>query len=253
MRSENVIAVRPHTHQERAALLALEHSLKAIPVTDKDGKLLGVVPSDVILTILHSEHVHDTLLSAGISPSSDPAATLLKAPATTHFRRRLPWLLVGLAGGVFAAGVVSAFHASLEAQIVLASFIPVVVYIADAVGSQSQTVFIRSMTLDTKLDVMRYATREARVSLMLAGALALILAAVGFVWMNSPFIGTVLGLSIFSTVLVSTAVALFLPCFFSKLKFDPAVASGPFATIVRDITNLFIYFTIASSMIAAFS
>jgi magnesium transporter len=249
----DLVTVRPNSHQERAALLALRHSLKAVPVVDKDSKFLGVVAADAIQSILHNEAVEDALLSAGITaPKDDAAVALLLASPATHVRRRLPWLIVGLVGGVVAAGVVDRFHRSLEAQLVLASFIPMVVYIADAVGSQTQTIFIRSLVLDPRLSVGAYVGREMRVSVMLAAALGASIAAFAGLWWGSPLLATVLGLSITATILISTLVALVLPWTFLRLRLDPAIASGPFATLIRDISNLFIYFTIASVAIGNF-
>lgn len=84
-----VVKVRPHIDQERVAMLAIRHNLKAIPVVDAEDKFLGAVPSDVILNILHQENIEDILRSAGVHSFGDPTKYLITAPATFHFRKPL--------------------------------------------------------------------------------------------------------------------------------------------------------------------
>jgi len=250
--TKKMVSVRSHTDQERVALLALQHNLKAIPVVDKKNRFLGVVPSDVILHVLDKENIEDILRFAGIRKFKDSAIGIIKASAGVHFRKRFPWLLLGLFGGILAAFVVQHFESALQAQLILATFIPAVVYMADAVGNQVQTIFIRSMALDHQLNLTKYIWREVKVNLSIALILGLVIAAVSWLWWQPAILGAILGLSIFSTVITATAVAILLPWFFSKIKYDPAIASGPFATIIRDMLNLIIYFTIAQAMLSFF-
>lgn len=243
---EKLITARTHTDQERVALLAIEHSIKAIPVVDPSGKFLGVVPPDTILQVLHSENVEDALRLAGAGKIDNPAVGIIKAGARLHFRKRLPWLIIGLLGGILAAFVVRLFEGALAEQLALAAFIPAVVYMADAVGAQTQTIFVRSMALTHTLDMKAYVLREFRVNLALAVILSFLIAAFSLVWLGSPILSLVLGISIMITVLAAMGVAIAMPWIFLKLRYDPAIASGPFATVVRDITSLLIYFGVAS-------
>lgn len=243
---KELVVVHPYTDQERVAILAIRHNIKAIPVVDKERKLMGVVDSDTILNILHSEHLEDILHFAGIHKFNDPHHDIMKAPAMVHFQKRMPWLMLGLLGGLVAAGVVGSFETALQAQIVLAAFIPTVVYIADAVGTQTQTIFIRWLALEEKLDFRRYVFREVKIALLMALLLGIVIAAIGS-WVWGTLIGGILGTSVFLGSLVAAAVAIFLPWLFFRLNYDPAIASGPFATIIRDILSLLLYFTIASS------
>ncbi len=245
MKRELVI-VRPHTDQERVAALAIKHNLKAIPVVTHENIFLGTVPSDTILNILHHEHIEDVLLSVGVREFKDPARSLIFAPARIHFKKRIFWLILGLAGGIVAAFVVSSFEESLKTYLILAAFIPAIVYMADAVGAQTQTIFIRSLAIEEKLNFKKYLCRETRVGLLLALFLGLIMFFFSFFWQRTLFFGLILGLSFFVTIIAAMAIAIFLPWFFLKIKYDPAVASGPLATIIRDILSLLIYFSIAS-------
>lgn len=247
--TKNVVAAHEYFRPEKVALLALKNNLKAIPIVDKENHLLGVVPSDVILEILHNKNVESALLSAGIHKFKDPAISIIHASAFLHFKKRLPWLILGLAGGTLAAFIVNSFTEILKIQLIFAAFIPSIVYIADAVGAQTQTLYIRSLAIDHKLNLKKYIFREIKVGLSLALVLAVIMGVVGLLWYKLPLIGLVLAFSFFSTIIIAIIVAILLPSLFLKLKFDPAITSGPFATIVRDITSLLIYFLIATTFL----
>lgn len=249
---KDLVLARPHTNQERVALLALKYNLKAIPVVDKDNHFLGAVPSDVILSVLHDENIEDILRFAGVGKMEDSAISIIKASAPLHFRKRLPWLIFGLLGGVIAAFVVGFFEDTLKVQLVLAAFIPVVVYMADAVGTQIQTIFIRSLALDHQLDLRKYILRELKVNLALAFVLSIIISGISLLGWQSSLLSAIIGISIFMTILAAMVVAIFLPWLFSKIKYDPAIASGPFATVVRDILSLLVYFGIAQIMLNIF-
>jgi magnesium transporter len=243
---KELVTVRAHTDQERVALIALRQNIKAVPVVDKEGILLGVVLTDAILNVLHSESVEDALRMVGAGKLTNPAYEIITAGVWMHFRKRLPWLLLGLAGGIGAAFVVRFFEEALAHQIILAAFIPAVVYMADAVGAQTQTIFVRSMALTRTLNLFSYVVREIKVALMLAVVLGLVSFVFTAFWLSSIIIGLVFGLSIILTIIAAMIIALFIPWLLVKFNYDPAIASGPFATVVRDITSLFIYFGIAS-------
>ncbi len=238
-----LITARPHTDQERIALLAIEHSIKEVPVVDHEDRFLGVVPDDVILNVLHQENIEDVLRFAGIH---DPTKETIKADAATLIRKRLPWLLVGLLGGLIAVWVVNFFEQTLEVQIILASFIPAIVYMADAVGTQTQTIFIRTLAIDRHLKILSYLGREIKVGLGISVFMSVLMGILAYLFWEPNVIALILGFSFLATIMVAIGVAVFLPWFFTKLKIDPAIASGPFATIIRDILSLFIYFWIAT-------
>lgn len=248
--NREVISVRANTDQERVALLALKNNLKSIPVVDKENKLLGAISAHTIFRILHSEGIEDVLRSAGIRKFKDPAIDIINASATTHFKKRLPWLVLGLIGGILAAIIVNHFENLLDLYIILAAFIPAVVYMSDAVGSQAQTIFIRSMALDKELNLKFYSLRELKTNFFLGLVLGAIFFVVVLIGWKMPFFGFVIGISIFFTVLISMGISILLPIIFSKFNFDPAISSGPFATAVRDLSSLLVYFAISTILIA---
>jgi len=249
---KDVIRARPHTDQERVAILALKYNLKSVPVVDKEDIFLGVVPSDVILGILHSENVEDILRFAGISKRDVILNKTLQFPVSVLAKIRLPWLIFGLLGGLFAAKIVTFFEGPLKVNFVLAAFIPLIVYMADAVGVQAQTLFIRNLALDSRLDARKYFLKEIKISLVIALILGAFLALISFLWFGLLNIGIILGVSLFLTVICACLIAVLVPWLLQGLKKDPAIFSGPFATIVRDVLTLVIYFSVASLMLKFF-
>lgn len=247
-----IIKADPYTDQERVAILALRHNLKAIPVVDKKEEFLGVVPSDVILDILHSEHLEDILKSAGVHNSVYFPAKVIKTPIGLLAKARIPWLIVGLFGGILGAQIVNFFETPMKTHFILAAFIPLIVYMADAVGVQSQTLFIRSLVIDYGLKTREYLVKEFKTSFLIALILGILLSTISLIWSGSFLIGLILGLSLFLTVIFSSLIAICIPWLLNKFKKDPAIGSGPFATIVRDILSLIIYFSVSTLLLKFF-
>jgi magnesium transporter len=243
----NLITVHADAEPSVVAELALRNTIKAIPVLDSAGVLLGVVPSDQIIKILSHEHTRDVLRLAGVTHKDTHAHdVLLNNSAWSHVKMRLPWLVLGLIGGMAAAAVVGFFEETLANELILAAFIPSIVYMADAVGAQTQMLFVRVLSIDANLKLRTYLFRETIVNGLLGLVLGLLIFAVSLVWIKSFVVSLILGLSIFLTVLFTVLVAIFLPWILFKRGQDPAVASGPLATVIRDILSLCIYLLVAS-------
>ncbi|MBZ1345103.1 MAG: magnesium transporter [Candidatus Nealsonbacteria bacterium] len=251
--TKEIIKVYPQTDQEKIAILAIKHNLKAIPVVDKEGKFLGVVSSNTILNILHSEHIEDLLLFSGLHKNILFKDVSMNFSAGILAKERIPWLFFGLFGGIFAAQLVSFFETPLKGHFILAAFIPLMVYMADAVGAQSQTLFIRRLIIDYELNIKKYLFREIKVSFLIALVLGIILSLISLIWFSAPvLIGFILGISLFLTIIFASLIAILIPCLLNFLKKDPAVGAGPVATIIRDVSSLLIYFLIASLLFKLF-
>ena len=244
-----LIKCRASTHREKVAILALKNNLKAIPVVDKEDKFLGVVTSDNILDVLHQENIEDVLLAGGIVPFDKGLKELATVSAGTLIRVRLPWLLLGLLGGVFAAQIIGFFENTLRSQVLLALFIPVIVYISDAVATQTETLVIRGIALDAKLSLKKYFFREIKIGIFLALILGAILAGIVTFWWQKMSLGIILGLAIFFSISLSVIVAMLIPLILQRFKKDPAFGSGPLATIITDILSIAVYFLIANFLL----
>jgi magnesium transporter len=240
--------VHPGTDQEHVASHALHHGLTAVPVADGDGRLLGVVPPEALLQVLRREHVEDLHRLAGISREGRQARAALEEPPARRTRHRLPWLLVGLAGSTLAAMVMARFERVLDAQIAVAFFIPGIVYLADAVGTQTEAVAVRGLSL-TALPLRRMIWGEVRTGALIG----LLLGACSLAAVLAAFRNLSLAVTVATTVLVSSSVATTVgvgfPALLARLGRDPAFGSGPLATIVQDVLTLLIYFLIASALL----
>ncbi len=246
MKKTEIVKVSPWTDQERVAYLALKHNLKSVPVVDKNGVLLGIVPSDRILDILYKETSKDILQFAGIYHPEFGLDNALDVPVLESIKHRIPWLLIGLFGGILAAWIIGFFEASLKQNLILAMFIPVIVYMSNAVGSQTQTLFIRDLAIHQRLPFKKYLLKQLTTCFFIALVCSLLLFFIILLGWASAYLGFVLGLSMLAAIISATFFALFVPYCLNKLKSDPAFGSGPFATIIQDILSIIIYFSIAN-------
>ncbi len=243
-----IITARIHSRCERVAELALKHQIKAVPVLSREHRFLGVVPSDKIFEILNIEHTKDILHLVGVT-HKEGEGVLLEGSPFLHFKRRLPWLILGLLGGVLAAAVVGSFEDILAEQLILAAFIPAMVYIADAVGTQTEMLFVRALSLNQNLSVGKYFMREIIISSLLGVVLGGLIFAVSYLWIQSFIVSSILAISILLNVVATVFIAIILPWLVKLRGFDPAVASGPLATVMCDIMSLCIYLLVASALL----
>jgi magnesium transporter len=248
---KNPVTVDFHTDQEKMVYLVIKHSLKAMPVVDEDNHLKGIVPYDTILSIFHHEFREDILRSGGIHHHIKEIEELT-TPVSKLVRARLPSLVLGLLGGLLAAYIVSDFEEVIGSYLVLAAFIPVMVYLSDAVGTQSQTLIVRMIALEPEFSVRKYLTRELKIGSVLGITFAVILFAAATLGWGSLNLGLVIGSAMFFSILFQAFIATFLSARLAKSNIDPALASGPLTTIISDITSLTMYFGIASAMLMYF-
>lgn len=243
------IAVHPHTTLERAAIVAIQNGIKAVPVVDREGIFLGVVGTDTILHTLHKEHVEDLLRIGGIQILEQKHILEMLSERVMHLVRvRFPWLFVGLLGGFFTALVVRSFEETLIRQVAVAFFMPAIVYMAAAVGAQTQTIFIRAMAIK-KIGLARYFGRE----LIVDGALGVLLAAAMYlfarIFSGNEMIAFAIATAMFLSILLAGFVAVMIPWLLIRFKRDPAIGAGPFGTVIQDILSLVVYFAVASLLL----
>src|SRR3990170_77167 len=241
-----LITVSPTSDREEAAYTALQNNIKAIPVVDENKIFLGAVISDALLSILHKELREDILQFAGIHKVHVAVDNILEIPLLQAIKHRFPWLLIGLAGGLLAAQIISQFEQTLEKNLLLAAFIPLVVYIADAVGTQLEAFVIRDFALFRQLNFAVYFFKQFLIVLIVAVLLASILTIASTFLYGNLAMAAVLGAAVIGAVISSLLTGLLIPFFFRKLNLDPANASGPIATIIQDILSVLIYLSVAT-------
>lgn len=238
------ITVRPHTRTHHLALTVIDNNLTAIAVVDESEKFLGAVVSQEIFKILDNQALEHSLKLGGISKKH--RQNLLSIPISTSLKHRLPWLILGLMGGIVTAGLVRGFEETLERNIVLAAFIPLVSYMADAVGTQMEAFIIRDLAVDPKLDFRKYFIKQFKIIFMIAILISIVLYLVSSFLFHDSSLSVVVSLGLLIAVISSVLTGMLIPYYFSKFKFDPADASGPIATIMQNILSLLIYFSIAT-------
>ncbi|MEX0919741.1 MAG: magnesium transporter, partial [Candidatus Saccharimonadales bacterium] len=236
------------TDQEHIVNLALSKNLKSIPIVDGDN-FIGVVSPHKLLKILHSEHVEDMLKSSGVIAKELSS----KFSIFKQLKLRLPWLIYGAIGGLLAAGVINWFESSLKEQVLLAAFIPLVVYLADAVGTQVQTIYIRAYAFGLSKSITSIIFKEILVAAMMGAILSGLLAATIMLWFGTGLLSMIVAVSVFIGVITAGIVAVILPRLFIRLGRDPAVASGPLGTIILDVSSIIIYFIVAEAILKNFS
>ncbi len=163
-------------------------------------------------------------------------------------RHRIPWLLLGLIGGGAAAVMVSKYEAILGNDIRLAFFIPIIVYMSDAVGTQTETIYVRYLQ-KTGAHFWKYIWKETRLGLTLGLLFGAITGVFASLWLGSQAIGLAVGAAMFINMTIAPILATAIPMILYKEHSDPALGAGPLATILQDLLSLMVYFLIATLII----
>ena len=234
-------SVTAETDQEHAASLALHRQVNALPVVDRAGMLLGVMPPQALLQVLRREHVEDLHRLAGIERETHEARHAIDDPPLRRARHRLPWLLAGLAGAMLATAAMAGFESTLQANVVIAFFVPGLVYLADAIGTQSETIAVRGLSL-TRTGIRRLLGAELRTGMTIGAALGLLAWAPTFAAFGDARLASAVATSIFLAGSLASVIGLLLPWLFVRFGKDPAYGSGPVATVIQDILTLLTYF-----------
>ena len=250
--TRKLVSVHALTHQERVVYLALSHGIKAVPVVDKQNHLLGIVSYDVILKVFNEEVGEDIFRFGGIFHKVGKEYGTNKASTLTMIKTRTPWLIIGVLGGIGTASIISNFELVLSTLLALAAFAPVLAYLSDAVGTQSETLVVRSLAMDPQLAVKSYFLREFGVACALALVCGGLLSAAALIGWQDPILSLIVGLSMFLSIVAAVLISTGFPFIFMKLNIDPAIAAGPFATMISDVSTITIYFAIATGLLVYF-
>jgi magnesium transporter len=196
---------------------------------------------------LEEEHEEDLARLGGFLVGASVARTASLEAVARRLWHRLPWLAIGLAGAMLSAGIVASFEEQLRAEVLLAFFVPAVVYMADAVGTQTETVVIRGMSAGVGMrDVFgrELATGLAIGALLAAAFFAFVLA----IW-GEPRVALSVSIALFVSASIATLVAMLLPYTLARLGRDPAFGSGPLATVIQDLLSIVVYFAVAGALV----
>ena len=253
----NVISVNTLDDQENVVQVFNKYNFLAVPVVDKENRLVGIVTVDDAIDVMEEEATEDIQKVAAITPTTDKPYD--KLSVFEIFKSRIPWLLILMISATFTTMIIDSFESSLAASIVLTSFIPMLMGTAGNSGSQSSVTIIRSLSLGEIefKDIFKVIFKESRVSILCG----IILAVANFVKMLivdrmllqnddvTIMVSLVVSLTLVLTIFFAKVVGCTLPMFIKKIGFDPAVVASPFITTILDALCLFIYFEIATSIL----
>jgi magnesium transporter len=215
-----------------------------VPVIDRYNRLVGRITIDDIVDVLQEEANEDLHRMAGIADEE-----VLQEKSTFRISRlRLPWLIIAFIGQIFAALLMSRFEATIQKILVLTFFIPVIMAMGGNAGIQSSTIVVRSIALAEggATDKWNRFLRELRVATLNGIIISILIFSFAYFWLKQPEIGVILALAMVIVIINAAAFGAFVPFVLHRLKYDPAIATGPFITTSNDVIGLFIYLGLAT-------
>ena len=245
--AQDPLEVRPGEDLESAARQAGAGGRRSVAVVEDDGRFVGLVPPEQLLAVLEVAHEEDLARLGGFLSRARIARTAADESLGRRLWHRLPWLAIGLAGAMASAVIVGWFEDELRENVLLALFIPAVVYMADAVGTQTETLVIRGIAAGISI-------REVFARELTTGAITGVMIAAAFfpfalaVWDDAAVAASV-AVALGVSCSIATLVAMALPYALSRLGRDPAYGSGPLATVIQDLLSVIVYFSVASALV----
>ena len=248
---QNAISVSTDTDQEQVARTLQELDLLAIPVVDKEDRLVGIVTIDDAVDILEEEAAEDLLTQGGLVASSEATRSdlLVRGSFWKIWKVRLPFLFVAMAGGLLAAIVMGGFEETLEAIVGVAFFIPLIMDMGGSVGTQSSTVFARGVALGhiQLKHFFQHFVKEVSIGASLGLITGILCGIIAAFWPGMPpVLGLAVGVALFATTTLAALIGFLVPYVLIKLNFDQAAGSAPIITTIKDVAGLLIYFALVS-------
>ena len=236
--------VAPGIDEEVAAWNMVKRGESSIAVVDGAGRFIGLIPPHRMLSVVLAEHDEDLARLGGFLAGTAQARRAAEEGVTRRLWHRLPWLLIGLLGAMASAVIVGAFESQLEEKVLVAFFVPAVVYMADAVGTQTEAVVIRGLSVGVKLRPIL--GRELLTGLMIGLAIGVaFFCFVLLVWGDEE-VAVAVALALLASCSIASVLAMALPWTFQRFGSDPAFGSGPLATVVQDLLSIAVYLAIAT-------
>lgn len=250
MTSVDFIKVLPHTDREEVARLFSKYQLTAAPVTDENGKLLGVITMNDMLSVVRQEATEDIAKMVGTRAVDVSTRSILKIVGF-----RMPWLLVTLGAGMVISFIIRSFEPILAQVIALASFSPLIAGMGGNVGSQSATIVVRSIALGQINGHRKMTTvlREAGVGLTMGLVYGVLLGLIAYLIYGSRYhleFSIVVAVGMCTSMTIAAVMGAAGPILLDQLEIDPATATGPLITTFTDIISNLTYFALATALLA---
>lgn len=245
--NDRVVSVSVREDQEEVARMMRDYNFLALPVVDFQNHLLGIITVDDIIDVMEEEASDDYSKLAGIADLDTVDRNPLSAA-----KKRLPWLIILLFLGMFTASLIGRFEDTLDKVAILAVFIPLIAGMAGNTGTQALAVAVRGIATgdldkESKWNII---LREAGTGFITGAVCGILVTFIVYFWKGELFLGVLVGISIFITLIIATLAGSLVPLLMHRLKIDPAVASGPFITTINDIISILIYFGIATAFMS---
>ena len=252
----NLISVTTQDDQEAVAQMFSKYNFLALPVVDKENRMVGIVTFDDAMDVIEEETTEDIELMSGITPSEKP---YLKSSSFELFKNRVPWLMLLMVSATFTGMIITAFEGALAAQVALTAFIPMLMGTGGNSGSQSSVTVIRALSLDELRfqDVGTVLWKEFRTAAMCGLALGAVCFAK--IWLVDKLllgneditlmVDAVVCLALAVTVIIAKVVGCLLPIGAKAIKLDPAVMASPFISTIVDALSLLVYFLFAQTIL----
>ncbi len=242
----NIISVTTHEDKEVVANMFQKYDFLAIPVTDNDERLVGIVTFDDAMDVIQEENTEDVKMMAAIAPGDEE---YFETGVFAHAKSRIIWLLVLMVGATITGIVTMKFEDAFKAIPVLVSFMPMIMGTGGNSGSQTSTLIIRGMALDEIRfkDFFRVLFKEFRVALIVSAALAVVNGiGIYFLYGHNIALTVTIALSIVVAVIAAKLIGATMPMIAKKLGIDPALMASPLITTIVDICSMLLYFNIAT-------
>jgi len=243
-----VISVSVDMDQEEVAEVVSKYDFLAVPVVDKDSRLVGIITVDDIIDVIYEEASEDIFRLGG---STEAVDDYIEGRISLALKSRLPWLFVTMVEGIIAGQVLRGLENELRAVVALAFFIPLLTGMGGNVGTQSATVTVRGLATGDidESNVFSVISRELLTGILLGIINGVLVGSIAWVWQKNAVLGLIVGLAMIGNMTTAALMGALVPLTFKKVGIDPAVASAPFITASIDITGLLIYSTLASLFI----
>lgn len=253
--NKKVMKVSTGTDQEEVARTLQEFDLLAVPVVDKEERLVGIITVDDAMDILEEESTEDMYIQAGLATlknkEHDRSLTLIEGSLWEILKVRIPILILVLAGGFLAGMIVEGFEEVLASITAVAFFMPLIMDMGGSIGGQSTTIFARGVVLGhIKMDrFWKHLGKEALVGGSIGILVGIMACLAAWLWLGDPLIGLAVGLALVGSCFVAAVCGFLVPFFLIKIGADQAAGSGPIITSIKDISGLLIYFWLVSTLL----
>lgn len=245
----DVISVSVDVPSEDVANIMEKYDLVVLPVVDGIGRLVGRITIDDVVDVMREEAEKDYQLASGITDDVEASDSVWRLT-----RARIPWLFIGLVGGLFGSRVIGLFEGNIASYPQMAFFMPLIGAMGGNVGIQSSAIVVQSLAsggigLESNF---RKLVKELSVALLNASALSGLVFLYNFAIGSSQALTLTVAAAMFSVVVFASLFGTFLPLLLHRLKIDPAVATGPFITTLNDISGMFVYLTLGAYFFKVF-